>query len=66
MDGNLAALTISAEDSAVAFEPDESIGAAVLAHVHDVRDRLALACVLGSGDASRRRRGRGARRTTSS
>ena len=45
MDGNLAALTISAEDSAVAFEPDESIGAAVLAHVHDVRDRLALACV---------------------
>ena len=45
MDGNLAALTISAEDFAVAFEPDESIGAAVLAHVHDVRDRLALACV---------------------
>lgn len=38
-------MTISAEDSAVAFEPDESIGAAVLAHVHDVRDRLALACV---------------------
>ena len=38
-------MTISAEDSAVAFEPDESIGAAVSAHVHDVRDRLALACV---------------------
>lgn len=45
MNGDFAALTISAEDSAVAFEPDESIGAAVLAHVHDVRDRLALACV---------------------
>ena len=45
MDGDFAALPISAEDSAVAFEPGESIAAAVLAHVHDVRDRLALACV---------------------
>ena len=63
MDGELGALTISAEDSAVAFEPDESIGGRVGARPRRAGPPRAGVRFRG-GDASRRRRvvGRGARR----